>query len=395
MQSCNHRWNIKVGATGSGKSWLDYAVVIPQRIIKHRGEGAIVLIGNTKGTLCRNIIDPMREIWGDKLVGMPRGDNTIELFGKKCHVLGADNKKQVARLQGMTIEYGYGDEMTTWVQDVFEMLKSRLRCDHSFFDGTCNPDSPNHYIKKFLDSDADVFCQTSIIDDNPFLPARFIAELKKEYAGTVFYDRFILGLWKQAEGVIYTLFADDPEQFIIDNAPPVQMASIGIDFGGNGSATAFVCNGILTGMRGVVTLDEYYHKGKQTPTELELDFVAFVRKCKAKYRISTVYCDSAEQTLITGLRYAAVKERLGVEVVNARKGPIIDRIRLYCALMGRGSYKVMRNCTHVIEALQTAVWSDKDATKTERLDNGTTNIDSLDALEYSTESFTEVLLAGR
>lgn len=29
LTHCNHRWNLKIGATGSGKSWLDYAVVIP------------------------------------------------------------------------------------------------------------------------------------------------------------------------------------------------------------------------------------------------------------------------------------------------------------------------------------------------------------------------------
>ena len=40
LQNCNHRWNIKVGATGSGKSWMDYAVVVPKRLIALRGQGA-------------------------------------------------------------------------------------------------------------------------------------------------------------------------------------------------------------------------------------------------------------------------------------------------------------------------------------------------------------------
>lgn len=392
LQHCNHRWNIKVGATGSGKSWIDYAVVIAKRIMACRGEGAIVLMGNTRRTLCRNIIDPMREIWGETLVGNLKADSTIMLFGKRAHVLGADNKKHVARIQGMTIEYAYGDEMTTWVQDVFEMLKSRLRCAHSHFDGTCNPDAPQHYIKTFLDSDADVYCQTSTIDDNPFLPSEFVAELKKEYAGTVYYQRFILGLWATAEGTIYRLFADNPERYMIDVAPPIQLAIIGVDFGGNGSATAFICNGITPGFREVVTLDEHYHKGVQSPQELERDFVGFVRRCQSKYRVYTAYCDSAEQTLIEGLRWAAVREHLPIEVVNAIKGPINDRIRFYSALMGADRYKIMRSCKHLKEAFQTAVWSDKDKTKDIRLDDGSRNIDSLDALEYSTEAFMQDII---
>lgn len=125
LLSCNHRWNIKTGATGSGKSWIDYAYVIPKRIICTRGEGAIVLMGNTRGTLSRNVLDPMRDIWGEALVSGVRADSTADLFGKRVHVLGADNKKHVARIQGMTIEYGYGDEITTWAEEVFQMLKSR------------------------------------------------------------------------------------------------------------------------------------------------------------------------------------------------------------------------------------------------------------------------------
>ena len=198
LNTCCHRWNLKIGATGSGKSWLDYAVVIPKRLLALRGEGAAVLLGNTQGTLARNILEPMRAIWGDELVGTIGSDNTARLFGQRVHVLGADNKKHVARLQGMTIEYGYGDEMTTWNEEVFQMLKSRLRCPHSAFDGTANPADPHHFIKRFIDSDADVLCQTSAIDDNPFLPAAFVENLKREYAGTVYYNRFKIRLCRPA-----------------------------------------------------------------------------------------------------------------------------------------------------------------------------------------------------
>ena len=63
-----HRWNIKTGATRSGKTYMDY-FVIPMRIRACTGSGLIVLMGNTTGTLTRNVIDPMRSIWGDALVG--------------------------------------------------------------------------------------------------------------------------------------------------------------------------------------------------------------------------------------------------------------------------------------------------------------------------------------
>lgn len=215
LKHCNHRWNVKTGATGSGKSFLDFTVTIPKRIQACRGEGLIVLLGNTRGTLERNILEPMRQWWPGN-VGMIRSDNTVELFGKKVYALGADNKKHVARIQGATFEYVYGDEVTTWSEDVFQMLKSRLRCEHSHFDGTCNPDNPRHWFKTFLDSDADIYQQSYVIDDG-VLPARVVSELKKEYAGTVFYDRYILGLWRRADGLVYPNFSE--ERHITDIMP--------------------------------------------------------------------------------------------------------------------------------------------------------------------------------
>lgn len=393
LLNCSHRWNVKTGATGSGKSFVDYTVVIPKRILASKGEGLLVLLGNTKGTLERNILSPMREFWTHDLVGEISSDNTVKIFGKKVYALGADNKKHVSRIQGATFEYVYGDEVTTWSEDVFQMLKSRLRCNHSRFDGTCNPDNPQHWFKKFLDSDADIYQQSYIIDDG-MLPASTVSEMKKEYAGTVYYDRFILGLWKAAEGVIYSQFADDPNRYLLDEAPEIHIATIGVDFGGNGSAHAFVCNGILSGWKGVVTLDEYYRKEIISPAVLENDFVNFVKRCKEKYRVYEIYCDSAEQVLIEGLRRAALKAGLRVDIKNAKKGPINERIRFYCALIGSGRYYVLRTCTHVIESLSTATWSSKSG-KDERLDDGTYNIDSLDALEYSTEVYMSDIMALR
>lgn len=386
LAGCDHRWNIKTGATGSGKSWLDYAVVIPQRLLAMRGEGAAVILGNTQGTANRNILEPMREIWGEALVGTIGSDNAAKLFGRRVYVLGADNKKHVARIQGMTIEYAYGDEITTWAEAVFQMLKSRLRCSHSHFDGTCNPDAPQHWFKAFLDSGADIYCQASTIFDNPFLPKEFVENLCKEYEGTVYYNRFILGQWVAAEGVIYRHFADAPERFIVEDVDPrrIRYTVIGVDFGGGTSAHAFCCMGFTT--RGeLIVLDEYREQAALTPNKLAADFVDFVRRCKARWIVADVWCDSAEQTLINGLRATAATAGVGVNIGNAMKRPINDRIRATCILMGAGRFFVARDCKATIDALKSALWDSKHVTEDVRLDDGTTNIDSLDALEYSFE----------
>lgn len=386
MNSCDHRWNIKVGATGSGKSWIDYAVAIPKRLLAMKGQGAALMLGNTQGTLNRNILEPMRDIWGERLVGrIISGENYARIFGQKVYILGADKQTSVSKIQGMTVEYAYGDEMTTWAEPVFQMLKSRLRCEHSAFDGTANPDSAHHYLKKFIDSDVDVYCQTSTIDDNPFLPAEFVAQLKKEYSGTVYYKRFILGQWAAAEGACYPLFAADPERFLAFVAPPIAYANIGVDFGGGTSGHAFQCVGFTYRYAEMVVLDEYFNQSALDPQTLEQEFVEFVRKCLRNYTIDGVYCDSAEQTLINGLRNAAARAGLPVNIYNSQKKPINERIRAACKLMGADRFKIMSHCTTTIDAYASAVYDGRNLTADERLDNGTSNIDTLDATEYAYE----------
>lgn len=391
LQNCSHRWNVKTGATGSGKSFVDYTVVIPKRLLAARGEGLLVLLGNTKGTLERNILDPMREVWGPELVGNISSDNTVKLFGKKVYALGADNKKHVARIQGATFEYVYGDEVTTWSEDVFSMLKSRMRCKHSCFDGTCNPDGPQHWFKKFLDSDADIFQQSYTIDDGA-LPSDVVAELKKEYSGTVYYNRFILGQWMAAEGVIYRLFADSPAQFLWPEEKPLklQKVQIGVDFGGNGSQHAFVATGTLPGYAGVVGLMSRRMDAKDTDeAALSRAFLEFAEAVFLNWgEIHAVYCDSAEQVLKNSLRSAALRSRfawLADRIYNSQKIEITDRIRLTSILIGGGRFWYLPTALTLRDALSAALWSGKHPGKDERLDDGTTDIDTLDGFEYTIE----------
>ena len=395
FRNANHRWNVKSGATRSGKTYMDY-FVIPKRIRAAAGkEGLVVLLGNTKGTLQRNIIEPLRNLWGERYVTDIRADNTAELFGEKCYCLGADKVTQVNRLRGSSIKYCYGDEVVTWHPDVFEMLKSRLDKPYSKFDGTCNPEGKSHWFKKFLESDADIYCQKYTLDDNPFLSAEFVENLKREYSGTIYYDRYVLGNWVNAEGLIYRNFADTPNRYIIDKLPSdLAFATVGVDFGGGSSAHAFNCTAYTRGFSQVVTVHDCRIKEAITPEKLYARFEQFLAECRmllCGVPLTDVYCDSAEQTLIGGMRAEAARKQWRVNIHNARKKPINDRIHFYCIIMGADKYKILSSCTATIDALSEAMWDDNNT----RLDNGSTNIDNLDAQEYSTEPYMTDILSMR
>lgn len=214
--------------------------------------------------------------------------------------------------------------------------------------------------------------------------------------GSVFYKRFILGQWCAADGLIYQQFADNTKQYLITDKwleeNEIIYATIGVDFGGTKSAHSFTLTGFTRGYKQVVVLDEYYCKKRINPKQLQDDFIDFVKRAKKKYKVYEAYCDSAEQTLIAGLEMACVQGHVGIEIKNAIKGPINDRIAFYNSLIAQNRWKVMKHCKHIIEAFEQAVYDEKKKNMDVRLDDGLMNVDSLDSTEYSTESVQDDIL---
>lgn len=389
----NHRWNIKTGATRSGKTWLDY-YMIPKRIRALQGRpGDVLLLGNTQATLERNVLNPMREMYGDKLVSIIKNDNKVRLFGRWCYALGADKVTQVNKIRGMSIAYCYGDEVVTWNQEVFEMLKSRLDKEYSCFDGTCNPENPKHWFKRFIDSDADIFCQKYTLDDNKFLPESFVTNLKNEYRGTVYYNRYVLGEWCNAEGLLFPQFADNPKLWEVEKLPDFQIVNIGLDIGGTKSHSTLVATGISNNWNNLTTFMErkiVHAKGTIDADRLCQETVSFIKALNAMgYYPSYVCVDNAEQVLLNSIRTAVWEAGLSTEVIDCKKIEGKTRILIYNLLLNQHRMK-FKAVPMVVEALSTALYDtkkDEDAI----LDDFTTDIDTFDAHFYSWSVFMDYI----
>lgn len=205
-----HRYNLKIGAVRSGKSYVDIAYTIPARLreVKDK-DGLNFIVGVSKESIERNVLQPMREIYTGSIVGVINSRNIAMVCGVPVYCIGAEKRSQLAKIQGTSIKYCYGDEIAKWNQEVFAMLQSRLDKPYSKFDGACNPEYPSHWLKEFIDKeDIDTYIQEYTIFDNPFLPKEFVNNLCKEYAGTVYYERYIRGKWTLAEGLIYPMYQE-------------------------------------------------------------------------------------------------------------------------------------------------------------------------------------------
>ena len=406
IRKATHRFNLKVGARRCGKTYLDNLYIIPKRIIDRKGlDGLYCIFGVSKGTIERNVLQPLRQIYGKNLIGTISSDNTAKLFGEQVYCLGCEKVNQVSKIQGTSIKYAYGDEIAKWNEEVFIMIQASLDKDYSCFDGALNPENQNHWLKKnFIDQieekGLDVYVQHYTIFDNPFLSKEFVDNLCKEYAGTVYYDRLILGQWKNAEGIIYRQFADNPSLYIKDkpiddkgNKINFMIISIGIDYGATQGETEFKATGITPYFKQVWTIDEMKLAGLHTPEEMYEKFVEFYDRVVKDYgKVTHAFGDygALGQVITFGLNRYLQQHNRPIQVQDCIKGRIVDRIELDCHLFGQQRRFILKKCKYLIEAYSQALWDDKH--EDERLDDGTTPIDDLDASEYSMFAFYDKLM---
>ncbi len=387
------RINLLEGSVSSGKTWISLVLwafwvgTMPR-------DKLYLMCAKSITTLKRNCLMLLEELVGSNNFTYSINAKEGNLFGRTVLLEGANDARSESKIRGLSLQGTYCDELTQFPEDFFTMLLSRLRIPGAKLIATTNPDRPTHWLKtKYIDrkNELNFLDMKFLIDDNTTLDPDYIRDVKNEYTG-VFYERFIKGNWVAAEGAIYKDFADAPKKYTLDAAPDdIAFCTLGMDFGGNGSAHAIVCTGYSRGLKKIVVVDEYYRKEVISPLQLERDTVDFVRRCKSKYKITDMYCDSAEQVLIKGIKGALAREKIPINVHNARKGAIIDRIRFTCLMMAAGRFFITKNCKHLAEAFSGAVWDGKKLDDT-RLDDGSVNIDSLDAFEYSIEPYMSRIL---
>ena len=392
------------GSVRSGKT-MSMTVGFVLWSVKNFNNENFAFCGKTIDSLKRNVITPMQK-WLEGIVkikvNLSRNSLDISACGhtNRYYFFGGKDESSYQLIQGITLAGVLLDEVALMPRSFVEQALARCSVTGSKLWFNCNPSNSLHWFFKEWVDDSERTTEKNrlhlhfTMDDNFSLSDEVKQRYERMYSG-VFYDRYIKGLWVAAEGVIYKEFADNPDNFIVDTIPDdIIFCTIGMDFGGNGSAHAMICTGFSKSMQKVIILDEYYRKEIISPAELEKDVCRFIRRCQRKYKVYDMYCDSAEQVLIKGIKSAVMSERIPINIHNARKSAIIGRIRFFNSIMAQKRFFIMKHCPHLIEALQSAVWDSKSM-KDVRLDNGEYNIDSLDALEYSAEPFMNDIIEMR
>ena len=408
------------GAIRSGKTLVMSLSYVMWAMSNYNGYN-FGMCGKTIASFRRNVLSFLLLVLKARgySVNYKRSDNRITVSkGNVINdfwVFGGKDESSQDLIQGMTLAGCLFDEVALMPNSFVNQATARCSVDGSKYWFNCNPEGPEHWFKTdWIDkcNDKDVLYLHFTMDDNLSLSEKIKQRYRAQYEG-VFYDRFIRGLWVAAAGRIYTALDKDNVinssewnkqnehgAFIHPLRNKVVIANIGVDFGGNGSATAFDLTVITAGFNELIVVKEKKISEMITPTQLENAFVDFARQCCSEYpMLHSVYCDSAEQVLINGIKTAVINAKLPLKVKNARKGEIIDRIRAGSSLIAQKRMLFTSDCQETYAAFRDALWDDKhvknETSVDRRLDDGTTNIDNIDATEYSFERYIKKLMRLR
>lgn len=427
--------NCLEGAYRAGKTLVNISAFAYH--VDHCEDATHLVTGYSMSTALNNVVnnpgspvDLMKLFSGRCRLGK-EGNKTVlyvkDMRGsmKYIYIIGGGTARCFNDLQGLTFSSWLSVELANLyvseddTKDFIHMCRSRVfksKDPKIFWD--LNPVHPNHLVyKKYLDKYEKQqslgvapggynYMRCSIFD-NTSLTKKNLQFALGSYPDktSIGYRRYILGERAASDGIVFKQFAINPREYIVESFKEYkrfvrpQFISIGIDFGGNGSNTAFCATVISDNFSRVMPVysDEIdmSQPENQTVRVYSERFKKFLRTVYAWREsvapIRCVYCDYADTVMVNEtarvVRELAKEGIAGISVENCYKSTIKKRIDTKNMLLDKGRYHVFRKATHVIDSTSTQVWNDKPGHEDERLDDHTADIDIADAEEYSWSNF--------
>ena len=342
------------GAIRSGKTVFMMLSFVDDAMRRYNGQ-RFGICGKTVDSTVKNIIAPYLELayakekyqiqWrrSDKLLIVSLGNkkNVFEVFGGK-------DESSFMLIQGRTLAGVLLDEVALMPRSFVEQAVARCSVAGSKLWFNCNPDSPQHwfYTEWILNAkERNALHLHFQLEDNPALDAAVVQRYKKLYTG-VFYQRYILGQWVVAEGLVY----DFSESNITDDQPDGAEYYISVDYG--------TLNPFSAGLWSVAgdkatRIKEFYYDGRNKKRQLTDDeYCDEIAALASGFLVVQVVVDPSAASFITALK------RRGFRVRQADNS-VMDGIRRTATYLKNGNIKIHRSCTDAIREFALYRWDEK------------------------------------
>lgn len=342
------------GAIRSGKTVFMMLSFVDDAMRRYNGQ-RFGICGKTVDSTVKNIVMPYIGLsyanakydiqWkrSEKILVVSNGrtENIFEVFGGK-------DESSFALIQGRTLAGVLFDEVVLQPRSFVEQAYARCSVDGSKLWFNCNPGSPQHWFYREWVQQPEKHNAIRLhfaLEDNPALSTHIIERYKSMYTG-VFYNRYILGEWCVADGLVYNFGEDN----ITDEAPRNGEYYISIDYGTQNPFSAGLW--CLLGDK-AVRIKEYYYNGREKNVQkTDEEYCDAVEALAEGYSIKRVIVDPSAASFIAALR------KRGYTILKANN-EVLDGIRRVAVYLQKGNIKIHRSCGDAIREFGLYQWDDK------------------------------------
>ena len=362
------------GAIRSGKTVCMSLSFVMWAMSTFAGQN-FAMCGKTIGSFRRNVLFWLKLMLKSRCYRVVdhRADNMVEISRGQVtnyfYIFGGKDERSQDLIQGITLAGLFCDEVALMPESFANQATGRLSVEGSKMWFNCNPAGPVHWFKvNWIDKrrDKKLLYLHFTMDDNLSLSEKTKARYRSMYVG-VFYLRYIKGLWKAAEGLIYTMFTDD--NLYTDDQRPVALKStavrsIAVDYG-----TTNPCVFLDIWDDGqTLWVDREYRWDSRSEE---------ARRSPNPQRTDSQYADDMaefmgnrpeEQCEIivdpSAASFIAELQGRGYYVKPA-DNEVIDGIRIVSTLLAKRNIRINRKCRGLTGEMQSYVWDDKAAERGE------------------------------
>ena len=321
------------------------------------------LCGRSLEGLRRNVTRLLPE-WTEGIFRIQerRAEHRITVWsgGRKndYYLFGGHDESSYTAIQGITLAGVLLDEVALMPRSFVEQALARCSVPGSKFWFNCNPAGPGHWFYRewvLRAQERNLFHLHFTMEDNPALSEQVKARYRRLYTGA-FYDRYVLGLWRGAEGLVYDMF--DERRHLLSQLPPLRGETyVSVDYGTLNPTVFLKWRRAERG--GWVCTGEYYWSGREERRQkTDGDYAGDLARFLEGEVPRAVVVDPSAASFMEELR------RRGWPVLRA-DNRVADGIRRVGELLREGRLLFSAGCRRTVEEFQSYLWDETAAAQGE------------------------------
>jgi len=309
--------------------------------------------GKTIASLRRNVLweilprlEALGANWREK-----RTENlvTVTFRGHRnqFYIFGGRDESSASLIQGITFAGVLLDEVALMPRSFVEQACARCSVAGSRLWFNCNPAGPGHWFYRSWILEAqqrNCLRLHFTMEDNPSLTEEIRARYQRLYTG-VFYRRFVLGQWTQAEGRVYDFFGPD----LVKPVPGGEFDKwyISCDYGTVNPTSM----GLWGRQNGVwYRVKEFYHNSRTALRQMtDEEYAGALENLAGSRNIAAVIVDPSAASFMETLR------RRGWRIQKA-DNDVLGGIRLTSDCLKDGRMVICEGCSDCLREMDEYVW---------------------------------------